>query len=134
MSRVSTAICSAAIALTTAFTPLSPVLSAPLQLPTVETAAPLVEQVRIRRPFARGFYGPRFYRMGPYRGYRGAYGPRWRGYGGWGGYGPGWGAGAFIAGAIVGGMLAAPYYGGYPYRNYGSPYVNCNSWRQDCWR
>jgi hypothetical protein len=42
---------------------------------------------------------------------------RWRG-GGWGGgWGRGWGWGGFAAGAVVGGLLAAPYYyGGYsPY-------------------
>jgi hypothetical protein len=45
----------------------------------------------------------------------------WRGGGGWrGGY---WGPGAgFVAGAVIGGALAAPYYyGGYPY-GYGGYY------------
>jgi len=51
---------------------------------------------------------------------------RWRG-GGWGGWhgGRGWGWGGFAAGAVVGGLLAAPYYyGGYaPYYNGGyAPY------------
>lgn len=53
----------------------------------------------------------------------------WRG--GWGGGGWGWrggccwGPGPFVAGAVVGGALAAPYYyrGGYPYGPYG--YYGC---------
>jgi BA14K-like protein. len=38
-----------------------------------------------------------------------------------GGYGGGWGyyGGGFAAGAIVGGLLAAPYYDGYGYDGYG---------------
>ncbi len=49
---------------------------------------------------------------------------RWGG--GWGGYGWrggwGWGPGPFVAGAVVGAALAAPYYYGYgPYYPYG-PY------------
>jgi hypothetical protein len=63
----------------------------------------------------------------------------WRG-GGWGWRGGGWGwgwGGPFVAGAIVGGALAAPYwygYGGYgPYYPYGAyPYYGCrpvwNGW------
>jgi hypothetical protein len=49
------------------------------------------------------------------RGYanRGGYGGRYYG-GGWGYYG-----GGFAAGAIVGGLLAAPYYDGYGYDGYG---------------
>lgn len=51
---------------------------------------------------------------------------RWYGGGGWGWRGGGWGWGApFVAGAIVGGALAAPYYYGgyYGYYPYGSyPY------------
>jgi len=47
------------------------------------------------------------------------WGGGWRGgWGGWrGGWGRGWGWGGFAAGAVVGGLLAAPYYyGGYsPY-------------------
>jgi hypothetical protein len=45
---------------------------------------------------------------------------RWGyGYGGWRG-GWGWGPGPFVAGALVGGALAAPYYYGYgPGRYYG---------------
>jgi hypothetical protein len=47
---------------------------------------------------------------------------RWRGHGGRGGWGPGIGAG-IIGGAILGGMLAAPYYGGYgPYAYEPYPY------------
>jgi hypothetical protein len=49
--------------------------------------------------------------------YRG-YGGGWRG-GGWGYYG-----GGFAAGAILGGLLAAPYYyGGGPYYNPGPGYA-----------
>jgi len=50
---------------------------------------------------------------------------RWGGWhGGWrGGWGWGWGPGPFVAGAIVGGALAAPYYYGYyPYGPYAYPY------------
>jgi hypothetical protein len=46
-------------------------------------------------------------------GWRGGWGGGWRG--GWGGVGLG-----LAAGAIIGGGLAAPYYGGYGY--YSSPY------------
>src|SRR3984893_8791230 len=46
-------------------------------------------------------------------GWRGGWGGGWRG--GWGGVGLG-----LAAGAIIGGGLAAPYYGGYGY--YGDPY------------
>lgn len=50
---------------------------------------------------------------------------RW-GYRGWGWRGRGWGWGVgsgLVAGAIVGGALAAPYYGyGYPYYGYAYPY------------
>jgi hypothetical protein len=54
-------------------------------------------------------------------GWRGGWGGGWRG--GWrGGWGGGWrGVGlGLAAGAIIGGGLAAPYYGGYGY--YSSPY------------
>ena len=50
---------------------------------------------------------------------------QWRGRGGWGGRGWGGGFGGIglglAAGAIVGGALAAPYYGGYGY--YGDGYA-----------
>jgi hypothetical protein len=47
---------------------------------------------------------------------------RWGG-GGWGGRGWGWGVGAgIVAGAIVGGALAAPYYGYGPYYAYPRAY------------
>jgi hypothetical protein len=46
-------------------------------------------------------------------GYRGGY------YGGY--YGGGWGWGGFAAGAILGGLLAAPYYYGGPRYYYGPP-------------
>ena len=53
------------------------------------------------------------------RGYanRGGYGGRYYG----GGYGGGWSyyGGGFAAGAILGGLLAAPYYDGYGYDGYG---------------
>jgi hypothetical protein len=52
------------------------------------------------------------------------WGGGWRGGGGWGWRGGwGWGPGPFVAGALVGGALAAPYYyGAYgPYYPYG-PY------------
>jgi len=45
---------------------------------------------------------------------------RWRGRGGWG-RGAGIGAG-IIGGAIIGGMLAAPYYAADPYYGYDGPY------------
>ena len=46
---------------------------------------------------------------------------RWRGHGGRGGWGPGIGAG-IIGGAILGGMLAAPYYDDGPYAYEPYPY------------
>jgi hypothetical protein len=69
------------------------------------------------------------------------------GHGGWGGggwHGGGWGGGwrggywgpgaGFVAGALIGGALAAPYYyGGYPYGygyGYGSPYGPGCAWRR----
>ena len=45
---------------------------------------------------------------------------RWRGRGGWG---PGVGA-AIVGGAILGGMLAAPYYDGYGPYAYDGPYYS----------
>jgi hypothetical protein len=60
----------------------------------------------------------------------GGHGGGWHG-GGWHGggyrggyYGGGWGWGGFAAGAVIGGLLAAPYYyGGGPYYYYGGgPY------------
>jgi hypothetical protein len=54
------------------------------------------------------------------------------GYGWHGGYGYGPGAG-FLAGAVIGGALAAPYYGGYPYGYYpygGYPYGRGCVWRR----
>ena len=50
---------------------------------------------------------------GGWGGWRGGWGGGWRG--GWGGVGLG-----LATGAIIGGALAAPYYGGYGY--YSSPY------------
>jgi hypothetical protein len=49
--------------------------------------------------------------------YRGGYGGRYYG----GGYGGGWGyyGGGLAVGAILGGLLAAPYYGGGYYDGYG---------------
>jgi hypothetical protein len=53
---------------------------------------------------------------------------RWGGWGGrgwgWGGRGWGWGiGGGLLAGALIGGALASPYYGyGYPYYGYGYGY------------
>lgn len=134
MSRATAAGCLVVLASTAALTPVSSGISAPIAPLALAAPQPAVEQVRLRRNFHGGFHGPRFYRMGPYRGYRGH---------GWGGYGPGWGVAPFIAGAIVGGVLAAPYYAPYygpnraygPYRHYGYygyPYVGCNNWRQDC--
>ena len=50
----------------------------------------------------------------------GGYGWRGGGYGWRGGWG--WGPGPFVAGALIGGAIAAPYYYGYrPYYPYG-PY------------
>ena len=130
--------------------------ASPLRPVAVETPS-LVHQVGDYR----GFYGGhRYHRRGFYRGGFGGY------YGGYGGYGhhdnfwvPG---AAFIAGAIIGGVLANQYepayrpvyrsyrpiyrpyrvyrpYGVYrPYRAYRSypvydySYGPCNSWRQDC--
>jgi hypothetical protein len=53
-------------------------------------------------------------------GYRGGYGGRYYG----GGYGGGWGyyGGGLAAGAILGGLLATPYYDGYGYDGYGYGY------------
>jgi hypothetical protein len=69
----------------------------------------------------------------------GGWGGGWHG-GGWGGGWRGgyWGPGAgFVAGALIGGALAAPYYyggyGGYPYGygyGYGSPYGPGCAWRR----
>jgi hypothetical protein len=116
--------CSAVVAVSAAFMQVSPGLSAPVFPRVLVKEASVVEQVRLRRPFPhRGFYGPRFYRMGAYRAFR----PPWRG------YGPGWAVGPFVAGAIVGGALAAPYFGPYrPYGYYRHSDWPCNSWRQDC--
>jgi hypothetical protein len=55
----------------------------------------------------------------------GGHGGGWHGGGYRGGYyGGGWGWGGFAAGAVIGGLLAAPYYyGGGPYYYYGGgPY------------
>jgi hypothetical protein len=53
-------------------------------------------------------------------GFRGGFGGFRGGFGGWrGGYG--WG-GAALAGAVIGGALAAPYYYGSPYYGYGYGY------------
>jgi BA14K-like protein len=52
----------------------------------------------------------------------GGWGGRGWGYGGWRGRGWGWGA-PFVAGAVIGGALAAPYYYGPGYgAYYGAPY------------
>jgi hypothetical protein len=54
---------------------------------------------------------------------------RWGWRGGWGwGRGWGWGVGAGVAaGALIGGALAAPYYGGY----YGGPYYYASPYYAD---
>jgi hypothetical protein len=64
----------------------------------------------------------------------------WRGGPGWGWRGGwGWGPGPFVAGAVVGGALAAPYYyrGYYPYGPYGyygcRPVWNGYYWVRSCY-
>jgi hypothetical protein len=58
----------------------------------------------------------------------------WHGHGGWhgrGGWGPGPAFGGFVAGALLGGALAAPYYYPYGYYGYYGPYP----YRRPCyWR
>jgi hypothetical protein len=63
----------------------------------------------------------------------GRWGPGWGWHGGWG-----WGPGPFVAGAVVGGALAAPYYyRGYPYGPYGyygcRPVWNGYYWVRSCY-
>jgi hypothetical protein len=60
------------------------------------------------------------YARGGHGGWHGGHGGWHGGHGGW--YGGGWGWGGFAAGAVVGGLLAAPYYYGDPYY-YGGPYA-----------
>lgn len=127
MKKLAAIICSAAMTIGSIAAPIGPAAAAPIQplrlaTPAPDmTRAPDVEQVRIRR-FHRGFYnGPRVYRRGPFR--HRAYRRGWR---------SGWGPGAFIAGAIIAGALAAPPYRyGYYRRHY--PYPTCNTWRGDCY-
>jgi hypothetical protein len=71
---------------------------------------------------------------------------RWGGWGGrgwgWGGRGWGWGVGGgLLAGALIGGALASPYYSyGYPYYSYpaygygyGYPYPYYGYYRRGWW-
>ena len=143
MKKATLILCSAAMTLTS----VAADAASPLRPMAIE-APSLVHQVGDRR----GFYGGRgYHRRGFYRGGFGGY------HGGYGHYDNFWVPGAaFIAGAIIGGVLANQYEPEYrpiyrpyrpiyrphrvyrPYRVYRSypvydySYGPCNSWRQDC--
>jgi len=151
MKKPALMICAAAMTLTG----MRAEAASPLRPMTME-APSLVHQIG-----HRGFYGGRGYGWGGYRGGWGGY------HGGYGGYHGGWGhhdnfwvpGAAFLAGAIIGGVLASQYEPAYepeyrpiyrpyrvyrphriyrPYRAYRSypvydhSYGPCNAWRQDC--
>ncbi|GLS29650.1 BA14K-like protein [Mesorhizobium albiziae] len=125
MKKLLSGLCTAALALSLTATSLLPVNAAPVMAPRTTSATTDVWDIQYRRYPRRGEFRPAYrgefrrpayrgncygcfnrrgniYYYNGYRGYR-DYRPGYRVYNGW--WFP---AGAFVAGAIIGGALAAP--------------------------
>ena len=114
MKRIKSAVCALAAATTLAASMPAASLAEPVYIQRPEIGVSAVEQVKNKYKY-NGYYNGHYYGRGyVYRGYPGRY------YGGYNNYNY-WAPGAaFLGGAIIGGILAAPRYYGPP-RYYAAP-------------